>query len=84
MYLIDKKIKGGNIPLATVIQIRRGDYDTWPKDYILKDGELGWEKPKKEVGPNGEILGGVLKIGDGETTWENLPSINTKAIINVQ
>lgn len=61
---IDPKI------LNTRLIIRNDDTEAWlqAKDTILYKGEIGIEFDPSAVG--GEAK---MKIGDGETTWENLP-----------
>lgn len=51
--------------MATKILIRRGNEAEWTTDNpILDNGELGYDETNH-----------VLKVGDGLTTWANLPAL---------
>ena len=53
----------------TTFQLKRGLKENWEsKNPILEYGEPGFS-----------VDDGILKIGDGLTTWKNLKPINTKA-----
>lgn len=53
----------------TTFKLRRANAAQWPDDYVLQEGEPGFE-----------IDTGKLKIGDGVTTWENLSYITDLTI----
>ena len=53
----------------TTFQLKRGLKENWEaKNPILEYGEPGFS-----------VDDGILKIGDGLTTWKNLKPINAKA-----
>lgn len=48
----------------TIFKLRRANANQWPSDYILQDGEPGFE-----------LDTGKLKIGNNNTPWSQLPYI---------
>ena len=50
--------------MSYTIQIKRAE--EWPQQYILADGEFGYDKKLN-----------ILKIGDGHTWWSKLPAIQS-------
>ena len=55
----------------TIFKFRRANADQWPANYVLKDGEPGFE-----------LDTGKLKIGDNKTPWSQLDYLNGTATIN--
>lgn len=63
--------------LNTKILIRRGQAESWNPNFVLAKGELG-------VAFSGQEPKTVLKIGDGNTIWKDLPEFqDQKAIQNL-
>ena len=57
--------------INTIIKFKRATAAEWPSNYILQQGEPGFE-----------IDTGKLKIGDGATAWSQLNYLNGLASIN--
>ena len=57
--------------IKTIIKFRRADASEWPLNYVLDEGEPGFE-----------LDTGKLKIGNGETPWSELDYLNGTAILN--
>ena len=55
----------------TIFKLRRANAAQWPDDYVLQEGEPGFE-----------IDTGKLKIGNGVTTWENLDYVTNLTLIS--
>lgn len=49
---------------AVYVRIAQAYYSKadWPADIVLMPGEVGWESDT-----------GKFKVGDGQTSWQNLP-----------
>ena len=65
--------------MAVKILLKRGSRQSWEAignkpESILSEGELGYEKIGWD--DKGYLVTGGLKIGNGKSTWNELPYIN--------